>query len=268
MKQQKSGNLGKMFSTAAVAIVAATFTTQGSVLMSDSFNYANGDLTTVSGGLWAGHSSAGMNPVQVLDGEAIINQMGGQEDASRLVGSTMSPGDIWYASFSITVEGNETSTPVSNYLYFAHFKPSGSSYASRVALVALDGSDFTFNIVSTSGSVGTSWATGFTYGSTHTIVHSYNFGTGESRMWVDPTSFDSPSVAHAGSFTGGFAQSGYAFRQTTGNTVENIDDLVIGTTFNDVMPVPEPSSVALLILGAGGVLLFLRKRKRSYASVG
>jgi len=38
-----------------------------------------------------------------------------------------------------------------------------------------------------------------------------------------------------------------------------VDEIRIGTTFSDVAPVPEPGTLALL--GSGGLLLLLRRRR-------
>jgi len=41
------------------------------------------------------------------------------------------------------------------------------------------------------------------------------------------------------------------------------DELRIGNTFADVAPVPEPTAVALAIMGGTGVLAVIRRRKNS-----
>lgn len=41
----------------------------------------------------------------------------------------------------------------------------------------------------------------------------------------------------------------------------SIDEIRLGTTIADVLPVPEPSTYALLIMTAAGALWFARRRR-------
>jgi hypothetical protein len=77
--------------------------------------------------------------------------------------------------------------------------------------------------------------------------------------WTDGTTFTDTlglqsTVGNANALLTGPVPTGFPFTATT----ENIDGLS-GVTFTDISTVPEPSSVALMLLGVG-LLLVLRKR--------
>jgi hypothetical protein len=220
--------------TAAVAASPA-----GAVsLLSETFTYANGDLTTVSGGNWAAHSGAGTLPVQVSGGAAVLVQGGGtREDVNRSF-TAQSATATSYACFQVSVADPGVAATT---VYFAHFKDTGTSaFAGRVFVVP-SGAGFTFGLSVSSSTVGVTWASALTYGQTYTVAVKYDAAAGSAQLWVDPTSELSTSISAAGGATGTLVST-YAFRQASGNTVQTIDNLQIGTSFEDTCPNPTPTN--------------------------
>jgi hypothetical protein len=239
--------------------------------MSDNFDaYTTGNL--VPQGSWGTIGAVLTNPVQVVGGAvpagkaiSLTQTAGSREDVYKELGQAMAAGDKWYAGYTVTVTG-----PVSAGDYFATFYQlsAGSNFfPSKVGVTTSAGSDFTFYVHQGSGSTSAdtnltkSWPTGFSFGSTHRLVVSYEYSTGAGQLWIDPDLGLGPDgsakieVLNAASSL--IEADRYAFRQ--GSNVagtEVVDDVMVGTTWAEV--VPEPASGALLVLGA---LALLRRRR-------
>jgi hypothetical protein len=222
----------------ALGLIAAAVVPAGaSSLLSETFTYANGNITTTSGGNWTAHSGAGSVPVQVTGGQAVLVQgAGSREDVNRTFAAQGTTGKT-YACFQVTVPNPGAAVVTS---YFAHFKDSGTSnFAGRVFVVA-SGSTFTFALASTSGTPVATWATALTFGVQYTVAVSYDAANGTAKLWVNPTSEGSTSITDATGATGTNVSS-FALRQTTGNTSQSVDNLQVGTTFDDTCPNPTPT---------------------------
>jgi len=77
-------------------------------------------------------------------------------------------------------------------------------------------------------------------------------------LWVDPTTEASPSLSWNGTFSD--EVTSFGFRQAGGSFVHVIDNFFVGTTFNDVLPVPEPASACLGVIGLVGLVGIARRR--------
>lgn len=225
----------------------------GTMFWKETFTYPDGDLTLgagaggdVSGGVWTGHSGQGNLIPQVVSGQVVLAQgAGSREDSNRTV-PAMGAGETYYAGFDVTVTGSAAATTV----YFAHFMSSATTFNGRAFIAPPGGGgDYTFGLSGTS-TLGSTWATDFSYGSTHRIVIEYDFDSGDSRLWVDAANIGDTALSFDGAFSD--AINAFGLRQAAGNTGQIIDNLVLGTTFAEV--VPEPATLALLGLGAVSVL--------------
>jgi hypothetical protein len=237
-------------------VALATGSAHASVLMSDNFDsYANGNL--VGQGSWAANGGTLDNPVQVTNGTISLTQASGtRQDVNKNVGQAMVAGDKWYAGFTVTVSG-----PVSAADYFAAFYRllGGQNYfPSKVGVTTSAGSDFTFYLHQGAGSTQSPytvyWPTGFSFGQPYRLVASYEVSTGVGELWVDPSLALGPDGSakiqtqnQAGSSL--IWADMYTFRQGANAAgTQVIDDVIVATTWAEV--VPEPASLALLVLGA------------------
>jgi hypothetical protein len=104
-------------------------------------------------------------------------------------------------------------------------------------------------------------ATDLSLNTTYQVAIRYNVGTGQSTIWLNPTLETDPSVT-ASDTPGTINISTFAFRQSLasgdGMGTLFVDDLRVGTTFAEA--VPEPSTWALVGLGAIATLLWRRRR--------
>jgi hypothetical protein len=235
-------------------------------LVNEQFNYSDGDLTVVSGGAWT--SFSGSTPLNVVSGQAVVNQTNSADDQISL-GGTYGTGTVLYASFDV----NFSALPAGPSSYFALFKDSTTSDFGARVWVTTNGvttpGDIRIGIANSASqptNAGVAFiATDLSLGTTYKVVIKLdsNVGAnGSGTLWLNPTQETDPSVtATDKSYIDPWQD--FALRQAStsqGAGVETVDNLLVGTTFADVVAVPEPSTVVLVGAGLIG-MLFLRRRR-------
>lgn len=217
---------------AALLLAAPAF---GAVLMSDSFSYPDGDIPTVSGGLWVLHS--GTDGPYVVSGEVLLDLV---NSAAPIADGDVNRGfaartatDKVYACFQVRVTGNVPGSGT----YFAHFRSSlDFIYPARVFVMnepAL--TSYTIGIAATSaGTITQPWTTALNFGQTYNVVSMYDAATGTSQLWIDPVTEASPSVTSVNAAAVGDVIDEYALRQAGGVNFVYVDNLTVGETFVDV----------------------------------
>ncbi len=265
---------------AIVGVSVCVISAQATILLNETFTYSDGDLTNVSAGAWGYHSGAidVTNDLSVVSGRAYINQNDGAQnhrDYNRLLSSTFDPAvdnsSAIYTRFTVNFAAlpfnSGTSTAGS---YFAHLKSSASGeFYGRIGANSEGAAPGTFRI----GITSESWANGagtvefaqdLNLNIDYVVVMKYDLLTDRATLWINPLSEASASVVSADAptyFAGGVINS-FALRQGTSNSTGApgdlfIDDLIIGTSFAEV--VPEPTSLCLVAIGAGAALIRRRK---------
>jgi hypothetical protein len=257
----------------------AAVTLPAQVYLNETFSYADGPLTNVSGQAWAIHS--GTIDLNVVSGAAFIHQndvAANREDVNRLLNTTFDATtdntSKIYGSFSI----NYSSLPItgnSDGSYFAHLKSSaaGEFYA-RIGANTVGAAAGTFRLaVANEGGYATGLSTPVEYtvdlslNTTYQVVFRYDLATDQTTLWVNPTDESSFSVTalDAVSYAAGTINA-YALRQgTTGTGAPGdlaLDNLIIGGTFADVTTVvPEPSTYAFVGMGLAAFWFMTRRRQ-------
>lgn len=195
------------------------------------------------------------NPITIVGGQVTLNEIAGGQDATLDAGATLAAGQTWYAGFDLSVDAG---TSVVN---FAHFTDStvNNSFTSmvRVAGTVPGPGDYGLSIINAGGVTEQKWATNLDFDTTYRVVIAYDFDSGTSQMWVDPTNAGSTSVT-ALSADVGRAIDSFGLRQSSGAASNvTIDNISIATDFNSAL-IPEPGSLALLSLAG---LTLLRRRR-------
>jgi len=218
------------------------------ILLADDFSYTDGSIVANSAGNapnnWNNHSGTN-NETQVLSGKLLLNNTN-SEDIDRFF--TNSPiastsGQIIYTRMVVNFSALPTANSTGE--YFTHIYGFSGLFKARVFAITNGAAlgKFRFNI--TSG--------GFTTGNfpqdigtneNHVIITAYNTATAEATLWVDPVSESSTSEVASDVSAPGTVY-GIAFRQATGIGTMTVDDLVMGSTFNEVLLVLPSSNADL-----------------------
>lgn len=247
--------LVKVTCVLAVALLAAA-QARASTFINEQFTYSDGDLTNVSSGLWITYSG---NPaINVVSGMAVVNDalLGNTADDGITFGGTHS-NDVLYGAFDV----NWVTVPKGAGSYFALFKNSSTFFDPRIWATNNAGS-VRLGISNGSGTPATFWASDIAVGGTHRIVFKLD-QTGAniaSSMWLDPATEGSTSISGTDVFASGTLLVAFGLRQNSSSTGVGkvyVDNLIVGTTFGDV--IPEPSTVMLLGVGLVGLLAFRRR---------
>lgn len=227
---------------AAVALLAGAASAQ--VVASDNFSYVG--ALTANG--WTAHSGAGAKVVNSNGSFATLDQSAGSGEDVNLAFAAFGATDTIYASFTLNVPSGNPVNPDAQGLYCVHFKDGGSGFRARTGVLspaALGDYQLAIHADNSDLGLGAAWPADLTFDTNYAVVISWNAGTGESKLWLNPYAETSPSIAHTGTSTGTLIQQ-FALRQSNDYTgFVNIDDVVVGHTFADVA-CASPNSISRL----------------------
>jgi len=231
--------------------------------VNETFEHADGALngktpTPGPGGAWTDHSGTA-NQVTVTSGTISLTDSD-SEDVNTDLGSVYTSGTLYYG-FDFSVAASPSTSP-SDFEYFAHFKDDGTDFTSRMDIVAAGASgDYSVGIAGSQSVADATWGTNLSFGSTYRAVVEFDFGTGVSKLWIDPSEASDTNISSAADNVPDL--SAFAFRQSGSQMNETItvDNLIVATTFDEVASVPEPTSFVLAGLGLFGLFAVRRRRK-------
>lgn len=231
-------------------LLAAGFTTANAqVLLYETFTYPDGNITNVSGGLWKVHS--GTSGDSLVSGNRYQVFGTRADDVNRTFTGGATNSGVIFAAWTL----NMSSLPVnSNGQYFAHFKDSGNIFHGRVyAVTGVNGLVANWNVApgfyrigvanaaaDGTGLIGTGpnrvFPQDLALNVDYQIVVEYDPAQG-GQVWVNPEFATDPNTGFSSDTSAASTNgvSAYAFRQSTGQGQQKVDNLVVGYTFNDVV---------------------------------
>lgn len=235
----------KRIVTTMALLVAFASTASAVTLVSEGFNYSNGNL--VPNGGWANYSGATVD-IQVASGRATGGAIPNNQNDDHILFAAQSTSTTTYACFDVIIPPIAAAPKP---IYFFALKDAGAAnLVSRVYVFPVTGG-FTF-AVSHSSTNSTTGVTLFSssplvYGQKYNIVVNYNPVAKTSTLWVNPASEFSASVTDANAAIAALAVSGAGLRQSNsastlppaqtglGTTDWNwsVDNLGVGNTFNE-----------------------------------
>ena len=217
-------------------------TAGGAVLLVENFDYTDGDLT--GSGIWT-QSNLGAPPLQVSAGQALVVH------GSRYSNLTAAPlryavgsnneEDVAYYAVDLTVPANDSYSyqgALGDYCA-ALVSDDNSHIVGRLYICrGLDEVEsFTFVLgAEHANAIAPSawWPQSFAFGTRHKVIVAFDRSDGSCTMWVDPSSESSPFVRSLGT-SHGLVIHRFALAQNhTTESVQAIDGIRVGTTFNDV----------------------------------
>lgn len=200
-------------------------------------------------------------------GDRVTWVSGNIQEAWNQFGATVSTGAVYF-SMPFQLSSVPTTTT-----YSFGLTQSSSAYGATVWLRA-DGTDgFNIGLDARTTTPTTNYlGTKFLLNETVFLVGAYEFVAGTSndvaRLWVNPPSSTFASGTEPAATLSGTSSSdlsgvvGFLLRGASGSPAGSFDELRIGTSWADVTPVPEPSSIALALATAAALTGFARHRAR------
>ncbi|MFN3410399.1 MAG: hypothetical protein ACK45B_15510 [Limisphaerales bacterium] len=221
------------------------------ILLAEDFSYPDGSLITNSAFLWNAHSGT-TGQTEVVNGKLPIS-FSRTEDVNRWftnapVASTS--GQLIFTRFVVNFTNLPTASGVGE--YFQHLYAFSGAFRARVFSTTNGAPAGKLRLgVSNGGFVTAVHPQVLDLNKDHVVITRYNTATAETTLWVDPVAESSPNV-FAPDLTSTATIYGVAFRQNTGIGNLIVDDLLVGSTFNQVLLTLAPSPIPLNIANVGG----------------
>jgi hypothetical protein len=244
---------------AGALLAAAPEGARAGVLLEDRFDYPDGSITATANG-WGLHSGA-IPPI--VSAKAVTVSSTRTGDVHKALQSTVTSGQL-YASMELTSLVTPTALQGA---YFAHFVKGSSNFTSRfyVRESSFPGT-FNVGVANTAGSGSAAFFLNDDLPSFKPaiVVVRFDFAatpTVTSTIWVNPESEADPgriSSSDTPSFSLATGLDGFALRQDSAMGTLRIDNLRIGTAFEDIIALnltSRTSSPATLTAGATNVLV-------------
>ena len=251
---------------------------RATLLFSDGFNYTSGNdlgynsttppwtaTASATANMSIGSANLTDSPLQNLGGNDLVLTSGAAAGAPAYasIGGAQNSGSIYY-SFLIDCTSIPTaSTYLTGLTPSTHLGLNGSGTDALDLYAKSSGTGYVLGVRTvTSSSYST---TVLAANTTYFAVLEYTFG-GTAQLFVNPTPGGAqPGTASASSTPATYVTdiSAVAFKAQTSTAIGNylFDNVMVGTTWADVTPAPEPTTLALSGLGILGLSLLRRVRR-------
>lgn len=232
-------------------------------VVTEEFEYTVGNLLTAEG--YTAHSGGGTNPISVISGNLtypvypasglgnMIQLVNTGEDVSKNLAADITTGTV-YASLLVNVDSAQSGD------YFFHLGPNpiSTTFRARVFVKKAVNGNLAFGLAKGSTSVtNTPIYTDSIYstGTTYLVVVAYQFVDGATndlvKLWVNPDLSGpepTPLLTKDDPLNTDINIGSFAFRQgpSTASPYLKLDGLIIGTSWNYVVPVELTSFAAVV----------------------
>lgn len=243
----------KTIMTLACAVgLAANSSANASLLLTDSFSYPDGTLVGAPSSPWVSISGTA-GQLDVTSGRTNVTGAESEDAASGLSGAPITAGTV-YAGLTFQLSALPTATTT----YFAMLTDAANGFRSRVhtTLTGAAAGSFRIGIGDASSAIVTI-PVDLSLNTDYRFVVANDVATGRSTLYLNPTTETGGVVATDA--TTPQTISRFGLRQSAGIGTISVDNLIVATTFSEAATVPEPTSLALVAIGAVGLL---RRRAR------
>ena len=216
---------------------------EAAIILSDSFDYPNGSVVTNSGGVWGTHSGI-TGQVQVTSSRLVLSQANTEDINAQLAGQPYpaTTNILLYARFTV----NFSALPSGGGTYFAHFKDATASGFRGKVFATTNGvpaglfgigigniTNSNFGLISSNLSLNTDYV----------LVMRYAPSNATSTLWLNPID-ENDSGLTATDLATTLTITSFGLRESLsggdGMGTLSLDDLQIGTSFDDVVPNSTP----------------------------
>jgi hypothetical protein len=227
------------------------------LLLSDTFSYDTFDIPHAlylasfgsTNSPWQHASGNFTHQLQVTNGMAqlfftnTLGQTNTEDLAANLTNGSfaatpfsVNSGAILYVAFTL----NQSLLPSQAGDYFAHFKDTslGTTFRAKIFASTTNAApgSYRLGIANAVNTVNAQFPMDLNTDQAYLVVVRYNTATAESVLWVNPTS-ESSTYVSATDAAAASSVGSYGLREEGGIGIVNIDNLVIGTAFTEVVPV-------------------------------
>ncbi|HEY1718696.1 MAG TPA: immunoglobulin domain-containing protein [Verrucomicrobiae bacterium] len=256
-----SANDGSLDSSQTIFLTVRPNT---NVVLIDNFDYdGSGALDLLSEGFWVDHSGTA-NQLLVGSGQITVDNVHNSEDVNApLIGQPYLTNSAAVLYSKMTIQF--TTLPDATGAYFAHFKDNTTfGFFGRVWASSNSPTTYRIGIGNSSGATATTapLPQDLVLNSNYTVVTRLIMTNGLCTVWVNPVNESSSPSVTAGDSTNsvGIVTNldnvyAYAFRESnTSGGIVNVSNLVVGTSFNDVVGVTPAATLNIQLINNQAVL--------------
>jgi len=234
-----------------------TFHPMFGLVLADTFDYPDGVLVESSGGFWSTHSGT-TGQVQVLQGRVELVRTQSEDVSAGFTNflQAVGSGIVLYTGLKVTFTELPTSP---NGDYFAHFRDIGTvNYRARLFATTNGAAPGMFRLGVANGSVPANVVLerDLRPGVPYLVIVRYNVDTGETTLWVNPADPGSPSVTAQDPVVP-VSLYYFSFRESGGIGTLSVDEVKVGTAWEDVWEPAGPEPERLRYHWEGGNLTLI-----------
>ena len=211
---------------------AACASVSAAIPLIDTFTYPDGSLTNVSNIKWR-NTGGVLNQVNVSAGRVELTSAETEDVDALLSGGpfTAAGSTLLYARFTVNFSALPTGSQGD---YFAHYGSSANKCRVFATTNGAAGGKFRIGISAGSNAATNKFPSDLSLGQTYTVVTRYTVSNAACVLWINPAAESDVSVA-AADIPSASTIATFNWRQSPDIGTLFVDDLVVGTSFNEAL---------------------------------